>query len=101
MRVRQLCHPVKGLRSEGFRIAANKAAKSDPGTVHLSASDASGDLVIFECLSGKFTIRQGKDYLVMNWSWKTIGASTMLNRSCRRSLRGSLLQQRLRMTTDS
>ena len=78
MRVRQRFHPVNGLRSEGFRIMANKAPKSEPGTVHLSASDASGDLVIFGCLSGKFTIRQGKDYLVMNWSWKTIGASTML-----------------------
>ena len=101
MRVRQLCHPVKGLRSEGFRVVANKTPKGEPCTVRLSASDASGDLVIFECLGGKLTIRHGKDDLVMNWSWKTIGASTMLNRSCRRSLRGSLLQQRLRMTTDS
>ncbi len=57
---------------------ANKAPKSEPGTVHLSASDASGELVIFECLCGKLTIRQGKDHLVMNWSCKTIGASTVL-----------------------
>ena len=78
MRVRQLCHPVKGLRSEGFRVVANKTPKGEPCTVRLSASDASGDLVIFECLGGKLTIRHGKDDLVMNWSWKTIGASTML-----------------------
>lgn len=95
---------VEGLRKEEFRIVPIQAPTGEPGTVHLSISDASGDSAIFEYLDGKLTIHHGKEYQVMtnsppfdqqlslNQYWKTIGGSTMLpgtNRAADRFVRAS------------
>lgn len=95
---------VEGLRKEEFRVVAIKAPTGEPGTVHLSISDASGDSAIFEYLDGKLTIHHGKEYQVMtnsppfdqqlslNQYWKTIGGSVMLpgtNRAADRFVRAS------------
>ncbi|QDT73597.1 Penicillin acylase precursor [Lacipirellula limnantheis] len=81
---------VEGLRKEEFRMVPILAPTGEPGTVHLSISDASGDSAIFEFIDGKLTIHHGKQYQVMTNSpifseqiplanyWKAIGGSTML-----------------------
>lgn len=81
---------VEGLRKEEFRLVPIKAPTGEPGTVHLSISDASGDSAIFEYINGKLTIHHGKQYQVMTNSptfdrqlplvdyWKEIGGSTFL-----------------------
>lgn len=81
---------VEGMRREAFRMVAIKAPTGEPGTVHLSVSDASGDSAIFEYIDGKLTIHHGRQYQVMTNSptfdkqlsladyWKTIGGSVML-----------------------
>lgn len=81
---------VEGLRKEEFRMVPIKAPTGEPGTVHLSISDASGDSAIFEYLDGKLTIHHGKQYQVMTNSptfdrqqplvdyWKAIGGSVFL-----------------------
>lgn len=81
---------VQGLQKEAFRIVPIVAVTGEPGTVHLSVSDASGDSAIFEHLDGKLVIHHGKQYQIMTNSptydqqlalaayWKDIGGSTML-----------------------
>ena len=81
---------VEGLRKEEFRVVPIVAPTGEPGTVHMSVSDASGDSAIFEFIDGKLTIHHGKQYQVMTNSpvfseqlplasyWKAIGGSTML-----------------------
>jgi choloylglycine hydrolase len=81
---------VEDLRKESFRLVPIKAPTGEPGTVHLSISDASGDSAIFEYIDGKLRIHHGKQYQVMTNSptfdrqlplveyWKEIGGSTFL-----------------------
>lgn len=81
---------VEGLRKEEFRLVPIEAPTGEPGTVHLSISDASGDSAIFEYIDGKLRIHHGKQYQVMTNSptfdrqlplvdyWKEIGGSTFL-----------------------
>ena len=81
---------VEGLRKEEFRMVPILAPTGEPGTVHLSISDASGDSAIFEYVEGKLTIHHGKQYQVMTNSpifseqvplanyWKAIGGDVML-----------------------
>lgn len=95
---------VEGLRKEEFRIVPIQAPTGEPGTVHLSVSDASGDSAIFEYIDGKLTIHHGKEYQVMtnsptfdqqlslNKYWQEIGGSTFLpgtNRASDRFVRAS------------
>jgi penicillin V acylase-like amidase (Ntn superfamily) len=44
------------LRKEAFRVVPIIAPTGEPGTVHLSISDASGDSAIFEFIDGKLVI---------------------------------------------
>ncbi len=81
---------VEGMRNAPFRMVAIKAPTGEPGTVHLSVSDASGDSAIFEFIGGKLRIHHGKQYQVMTNSptfdkqqpladyWKAIGGSVFL-----------------------
>lgn len=95
---------VEGLRKEEFRIVPIEAPTGEPGTVHLSVSDASGDSAIFEYIDGKLTIHHSRDYQVMtnsptfdqqlslNKYWQEIGGSTFLpgtNRASDRFVRAS------------
>lgn len=95
---------VADLRKETFRLVAIKAPSGEPGTVHLSISDASGDSAIFEYLEGKLVIHHGKQYQVMtnsptfdqqlalNTYWDKIGGSVFLpgtNRASDRFIRAS------------
>jgi choloylglycine hydrolase len=66
------------------------APTGEPGTAHLSISDASGDSAIFEYLDGKLVIHHGREDQIMTNSptydqqlalaayWKNIGGSVML-----------------------
>lgn len=81
---------VEGLRKEEFRVVPIIAPTGEPGTVHLSVSDASGDSAIFEFIEGKLVIHHGREYQVMTNSptydkqlslakyWEDIGGSVML-----------------------
>ncbi len=106
---------VEDLRKEAFRIVAIKAPTGEPGTVHLSISDASGDSAIFEYLEGKLVIHHGKEYQVMtnappfdqqislNKYWQTVGGSIMLpgtNRASDRFVRASYYINEAKQTAD-
>ncbi|MFO1088334.1 MAG: linear amide C-N hydrolase [Hyphomicrobiales bacterium] len=106
---------VEGLRKEEFRLVPIQAPTGEPGTVHLSISDASGDSAIFEYLNGKLTIHHGREYQVMtnsppfdqqlslNAYWKSIGGSTMLpgtNRASDRFVRASYYINEATQTAD-
>jgi penicillin V acylase-like amidase (Ntn superfamily) len=106
---------VEDLRKEEFRIVAVKAPTGEPGTVHLSISDASGDSAIFEYLEGKLVIHQGREYQVMtnappfheqialNAYWQNIGGSLMLpgtNRAADRFVRASYYINEATQTAD-
>ena len=106
---------VEGLRKEEFRIVPIVAPTGEPGTVHLSISDASGDSAIFEYLGGKLVIHHGKQYQVMTNSptydqqlglakyWESIGGATMLpgtNRASDRFARMSYYINEATQTAD-
>jgi choloylglycine hydrolase len=106
---------VEDLRKEEFRIVAITAPTGEPGTVHLSISDASGDSAIFEYLDGKLVIHHGREYQVMTNAppfseqlalaayWKTIGGSVMLpgtNRAADRFVRASYYINEATQTAD-
>ena len=106
---------VAGLGKEEFRTVPITAPTGEPGTVHISVSDASGDSAIFEFINGKLTIHHGKQYQVMTNSpifseqlplasyWKTIGGSTMLpgtNRATDRFARLSYYVNEATQTAD-
>ncbi len=81
---------VEGLRKEEFRMVPIVAPTGEPGTVHLSISDASGDSAIFEFIDGKLVVHHGREYQIMTNSptydqqlalaayWENIGGSVML-----------------------
>jgi penicillin V acylase-like amidase (Ntn superfamily) len=86
----------------------------EPGTVHLSISDASGDSAIFEYLDGKLVIHHGREDQIMTNSptydqqlalaacWKNIGGSVMLpgtNRAANRFARTTTSTRRRRPPT--
>ena len=56
---------VADLGKESFRMVAITAPTGEPGTVHLSISDASGDSAILEYLDGNLVIHHGRQYQVM------------------------------------
>jgi choloylglycine hydrolase len=95
---------VEALRKEEFRVVAVTSPTGQPGTVHLSISDPSGDSAIFEYLGGKLVIHHGREYQVMTNEpsfdqqlamasyWKNIGGSVFLpgtNRASDRFARAS------------
>lgn len=106
---------VEGLRKEEFRMVPIVSPTGEPGTVHLSISDVSGDSAIFEYIDGKLRIHHGKQYQVMTNSptfdqqlslakyWATIGGSTMLpgtNRASDRFARASYYIKESTQTAD-
>ncbi|MBL9088374.1 MAG: linear amide C-N hydrolase [Planctomycetia bacterium] len=106
---------VEGLRKETFRLVTIVGPTGEPGTVHLSVSDPSGDSAIFEYLDGKLVIHHGKQYQVMTNSptydrqlslaayWKDIGGATMLpgtNRASDRFARMSYYINEAAQTAD-
>ena len=91
------------------------APTGEPGTVHLSISDASGDSAIFEFIDGKLVIHHGREYQIMTNSptyrpaaglaayWKNIGGSVMLpgtNRAADRFARMSYYINEATQTAD-
>ena len=116
---RQLRHHRRGRRgacaAEAFRVVPIVAPTGEPGTVHLSISDASGDSAIFEFIDGKLVIHHGREYQMMTNSptydqqlglaayWKTIGGSVMLpgtNRASDRFARMSYYINEATQTAD-
>lgn len=106
---------VEGLRKEPFRMVPIIAPTGEPGTVHLSVSDASGDSAIFEYIDGRLTIHHGREYQVMTNSpvfsqqiplasyWKSIGGEAMLpgtNRPADRFARASYYINEATQTAD-
>lgn len=106
---------VEALRKEEFRTVPIQTPTGEPGTVHFSISDASGDSAIFEFLDGKLVIHHGREYQVMtnappfdqqlslNKYWKTIGGSIMLpgtNRAADRFVRASYYINEAKQSAD-
>jgi choloylglycine hydrolase len=106
---------VEALRHEEFRVVPITAPTGEPGTVHLSVSDASGDSAIFEFIDGELVIHHGRDYQIMTNSptydqqlalaayWKNIGGSVMppgTNRAADRFARMSYYINEATQTAD-
>ncbi len=106
---------VEAMRAETFRVVPINAPTGEPGTVHLSISDASGDSAIFEFIDGKLVIHHGREYQIMTNSptydqqlalaayWKNIGGSVMLpgtNRAADRFARMSYYVNEATQTGD-
>ncbi|PJG58681.1 linear amide C-N hydrolase [Aeromonas cavernicola] len=106
---------VAGLRQEAFRMVPIAAPTGEPGTVHLSISDESGDSAIVEYIDGKLVIHHGRQYQVMTNSptfdqqlslakyWESIGGSAMLpgtNRATDRFVRASYYINESTQTAD-
>lgn len=97
---------VEALRKEPFIVLAPVLPNGSPAQLHLSISDSSGDSAIFEYISGKLVIHQGKQYRVMtnspiferqlalNVYWEGVGYLKFLpgtNRAADRFARASFL----------
>ncbi|MCU0535527.1 MAG: linear amide C-N hydrolase [Hydrococcus sp. Prado102] len=95
---------VEAMRQEPFYIIPIESPDGEPGTVHVSISDATGDSAIFEYIDGKLNIYHSREYQVMTNSpvfdkqlaldsyWQAIGGTTMLpgtNRAADRFARAS------------
>jgi choloylglycine hydrolase len=106
---------VEAMRTETFRVVPINAPTGEPGTVHLSVSDASGDSAIFEFIGGTLVIHHGREYQIMTNSptydqqlalaayWKNIGGSVMLpgtNRAADRFARMSYYVNEATQTAD-
>jgi penicillin V acylase-like amidase (Ntn superfamily) len=106
---------VEAMRAETFRVVPISAPTGEPGTVHLSVSDASGDSAIFEFIGGKLVIHHGREFQIMTNSptydqqlalaayWKNIGGSVMLpgtNRAADRFARMSYYINEATQTAD-
>lgn len=106
---------VEAMSREEFRTVTIVAPTGEPGTVHFSISDASGDSAIFEFIDGELVIHHGREYQVMTNSptydqqlsladyWKSIGGSVMLpgtNRASDRFVRMSYYINEATQTAD-
>jgi penicillin V acylase-like amidase (Ntn superfamily) len=95
---------VEAMRQEPFYIIPVSSPDGQPGTMHVSISDATGDSAIFQYVNGKLNIHHSRDYQVMTNSpvfdqqlaldsyWQAIGGTTMLpgtNRAADRFARAS------------
>jgi choloylglycine hydrolase len=103
------------MQQEPFYIVPASSPHGNPGTVHLSLSDATGDSAIFEYIDGKLNIHHSREYQVMtndptfeqqlalNEYWKQIGGLTMLpgtNRAVDRFVRASFYMNMIPKTDD-
>jgi penicillin V acylase-like amidase (Ntn superfamily) len=106
---------VEGLRKEPFRLVPVNAPSGQPGIVHLSISDPTGDSAIFEYIGGKLVVHHGTQYQVMtnspaydqqlalNAYWKDIGGTVMLpgtNRAADRFARASFYVNAVQQSAD-
>lgn len=106
---------VAALRAEPFYVVPIMTPDGEPGTVHLSISDATGDSAIFEYVGGKLDIHHDRRYQVMTNSpvfeqqlaidayWQQIGGDVMLpgtHRAADRFVRASYYIQSLPETAD-
>jgi penicillin V acylase-like amidase (Ntn superfamily) len=106
---------VAGMKAGTFRIVPVKAPTGEPGTVHLSVSDSSGDSAIFQFINGKLNVYHSREYQVMtnsptfdqqlalNGYWKTIGGSVFLpgtNRASDRFVRASYYVNEAKQSAD-
>jgi penicillin V acylase-like amidase (Ntn superfamily) len=106
---------VYDLSQEPFYAVATKTPDGQPGSVHLSISDATGDSAILEYVGGRLVIHHDRRYQVMtnspifdqqlaiNAYWEQIGGTTMLpgtNRAADRFVRASFYINAVTKTVD-
>jgi choloylglycine hydrolase len=106
---------VADARRDAARVVTVAAPTGEPGTVHLSVSDAAGDSAIFQYVGGKVRIHHGRQYQVMtnspvydqqlalNEYWRQIGGTVMLpgtNRAADRFARASFYINACRQSAD-
>jgi penicillin V acylase-like amidase (Ntn superfamily) len=107
---------VEALRREPFYVIPVMTPDGQPGQLHLSISDATGDSAIFQYLDGRLVIHHSRKYQVMtnsppfeqqlalNAYWKEIGGTVMLpgtNRSADRFVRASFYIKAIPKTSDN
>ncbi|NOT84021.1 MAG: linear amide C-N hydrolase [Methylococcaceae bacterium] len=107
---------VAAIRQEPFYVVPVPTPDGQPGSLHLSISDATGDSAIFEYVGGKLVIHHGRQYRVMTNSpifeqqlaldayWRQIGGLTMLpgtNRPADRYVRASFYINALAKTANN
>jgi len=95
---------VEAMRQEPFYIIPVSSPDGQPGTMHVSISDATGDSAIFQYVNGKLNIHHSREYQIMtnspvydqqlalNSYWQDIGGTIMLpgtNRAADRFVRAS------------
>lgn len=106
---------VQAMRQEPFYVVTTMTPDGQPGQLHLSISDATGDSAIFEYVDGKLQIHHNRNYQVMTNSpiyeqqlalnnyWDEIGGLTMLpgtNRAADRFVRASFYIKAIPQTAD-
>jgi penicillin V acylase-like amidase (Ntn superfamily) len=107
---------VEALRREPFYVIPVMTPDGQPGQLHLSISDATGDSAIFQYLDGRLVIHHSREYQVMansptfsrqlalNAYWKEIGGTVMLpgtNRSADRFVRAAFYIDAIPKTSDN
>jgi penicillin V acylase-like amidase (Ntn superfamily) len=106
---------VAALETEESRMVTVSSPTGEPGTVHLSISDATGDSAIFQYIDGELVIYHSREYQIMTNSptfdhqlaldayWEKIGGDVMLpgtNRAADRFVRASYYINEATQTAD-
>jgi penicillin V acylase-like amidase (Ntn superfamily) len=107
---------VTAMEQAPFYVLPITSPDGQPGTIHLSISDATGDSAILEYIQGELVIHHSRDYQVMTNSpvfdqqlalnnyWQQIGGDTMLpgtNRATDRFVRASYYINEVTKTADA
>jgi penicillin V acylase-like amidase (Ntn superfamily) len=107
---------VTAMEQVPFYVLPIMSPDGQPGTIHLSISDPTGDSAIFEYIQGELVIHHSRDYQVMTNSpvfeqqlalnnyWQQIGGDVMLpgtNRATDRFVRASYYINEVTKTADA
>lgn len=106
---------VVAMQSPPFALRPVMSPDGQPGTVHLSLSDATGDSAILEYIDGELVIHHGRQFCVMTNSptfdrqlaidayWREVGGFTMLpgtDRAADRFARAAFYMDAVERTPD-
>ena len=107
---------VEAMQSPPFVVRPVMTPDGQPGTAHLSLSDASGDSAIFEYIDGELVVHHGREYQVMTNSptfdrqlaieayWREVGGDQMLpgtDRAADRFARAAFYMDAVTKTADA
>jgi len=106
---------VEAMQTPPFAVRPVMTPDGQPGTAHLSLSDASGDSAIFEYIDGELVVHHGREFQVMTNSptfdrqlaidayWREVGGEQMLpgtDRAADRFARAAFYMDTVAQTAD-